>query len=155
MSIRLSAMFLGMTFVSVLMSATVTPAQAQFSIRAASATPVEGWQKIQVEHSDRFVWISPDTDIVASDIEKAQPEVRKDGSTVIAVVFTDIGISKFHALTAAQFKKLIAMVVDGKVIWAPVVQYIADLPAKNNVLTGNLPTGLTKEEVARIMAALR
>jgi hypothetical protein len=36
-----------------------------------------------------------------------------------------------HNLTAAQIKKTIALVVDGKVMWAPMVQYIAGHPQNN------------------------
>jgi preprotein translocase subunit SecD len=144
-----------MTCLIVILAAT--QAHAQFSIRAASATPVEGWERMQVEHCQGprcVVWVSPVAAIVASDIEQAQPEVRHDGDTIISVVFTDVGVSKLHALTAAQFKKPIAMVVDGKLIWAPMVMYIADEIAKNNVLTGSGPHGLTQEEVQQIMASL-
>ena len=136
------------------LSASAMQAQAQLSIRAASAEPVQGWQRMQVEHSNRAVWVSPTAALIASDIEQAQPEVRADGYQIIRVVFTDTGVKKLHDLTAAQFKKLIAMVVDGKVIWAPVVQYVAEAAAKNNVLTGNTPQGLTPDEVERIMAIL-
>jgi hypothetical protein len=45
--------------------------------------------------------------------------------------------------------------VDGKVLWAPMIMYIAEAPAKNNVLTGSTPTGLTQEEVDLIMSILR
>jgi len=126
--------------------------ETQFSIRAASAQPVEGWQRMQVEHSDRTIWVAPTAAIVASDIEKAQPEIRDGGDRVIRVVFTDAGASKIRDLTAAQLKDLIALVVGGKVIWAPVVQAMA---GKEAVLTGNLTTGLTEEEVDRIMVSLR
>ena len=93
--------------------------------------------------------------LTASDIEKAEPEIRSDGYSVIRVGFTDAGVNKLHDLTAAQLRKLIALVVDDKVIWAPTVTYIAEAPAKNNVLTGNGPRGLTQEEVGLIMAILR
>ena len=42
--------FVGILFVG------IVQAQAQFSIRAASAEPVEGWQRMQFEGSDRVVW---------------------------------------------------------------------------------------------------
>src|ERR1700757_4607848 len=106
----------------VIVSTGATQAQGQFSIRAASAEPVEGWQRMQVEHSDQVVWVSPTAAIIASDIESARPEINPDdGATHIAIVFTDAGAKKFSDLTAAQVKKLVAMVVDGKVIWAPLV----------------------------------
>jgi preprotein translocase subunit SecD len=131
---------------------------SRLSIRAASVEPVEGWQAMQVEHCQGqrcTVWVSPTAALTESDIEQAQAEVRDDGYRVINVVFTDAGVNKLHDLTAAQFKKTMALVVDGKVLWAPMVQYIAGAPAKNNVLTGATPTGLTQEEVDLIMSILR
>jgi preprotein translocase subunit SecD len=131
-----------------------TQAQAQFSIRAASAKPVEGWQRMQVENSDQVVWVSPTAAIVASDIEKARPEIDQvDGATHIAIVFTDAGAKKFSDLTAAQVKKLVAMVIDGKVIWTPMVMGM--ITGKESVLYGDGPRGLTQEHVERILALLR
>ena len=131
--------------------------QAQFSIRAASAEPVEGWQPMKVEHcrSRCVVWVAPTPALTASDIEKAQPEVRADGYRIIRIVLTDAGASKLHDLMAAQLKKLVTLVVDDKVMWAPMVMYIIDPAWKETVLTGNTPTGLTPDEVERIMAILR
>ena len=143
------------TCMVVILSVGIVPAQAQLSIRAASAEPVEGWQRMQVEHSNRVIWVTPTAAITASDIEQAQPKIRADGYQIIRAVFTDAGVSKLHDLTAAQLKKLIVLVVDDKVIWAPMVMYVAGPAAKNNVLTGNTPHGLTPEEVDRIMAILR
>ena len=59
---------------------------------------------MQVEHSNRVVWVSPTVAVTASDIEKAQPETTPDGRTRIAVVFTDTGLKKIHDLTTAQLK---------------------------------------------------
>src|SRR3989442_934463 len=136
----------------VILSADTIQAQGQFSIRAASAEPVEGWQRMQVEHSNRVIWVAPTAAVTASDIEKAQPEVRTDGYRIIRIVLTDAGVNKLHDLMAAQLRKLVALVVDDKVIWAPVVMYIIDPRQKETVLTGNTPHGLTPDEVERIMA---
>ena len=157
MSIRWSALFLGMGFLSVLMSASVIDAQAQFSIRAASAEPVEGWQRMQVEHSDRVVWVSPTPSVTASDIGNAQPQVRpKTGDKVIAVVFTDAGAKHFADLTTAQLHKQIAMILDGKVIWAPLVmsEFHPEI-GKESILAGSGPQGLTQQEVERIMVLVK
>ena len=138
----------------VILFASATQAQAQFSIRAASVEPVDGWQRMQVEHcqSRCFLWISPTATIVASDIERARPEVRPKGDTVIAVVFTNAGAQKLRDFTRANMNKFVAMVVDGRLIWAPLVR--AEF-SKETVLTGNgQPHGLTEEEVELIMAAL-
>jgi len=136
----------------VFLFAGIGQAQAQFSIRAASAEPVEGWLKMQLEHSDRTIWVAPTAAVVAGDIERAQPEIRADGDRVISVIFTNVGANKIRDLTSAQLKKHVALVVDGRLIWAPVVQSVI---GKEAVLTGNQPDGLTEEEVLRIMASLR
>src|ERR1051325_12219510 len=66
---------------AVILSASATQAQAQFSIRAASVEPVDGWQRMQVEHcqSRCFLWVSPTATIIASDIEKERPEFSPNG----------------------------------------------------------------------------
>ena len=111
MSIRLSAMLLSLAFLFVLVAASATQAQDQFSIRAASAEPVEGWQRMQVEHSNRVVWVSPIAAVTASDIERAQPDhTSVEGQTRVAVVFTDAGAKHFADLRFCIFnssKKLV------------------------------------------------
>jgi preprotein translocase subunit SecD len=136
----------------VFLFAGIAEAQPRFSIRAASFQPVEGWQRMQLEHSEKMVWVAPTAAVVGSDIEKAQPEIRDTGDRVIRVVFTDAGAKKIRDLTRAQLRKPVALVVDETLIWAPVVQTEV---AKESVLTGNLPNGLTEDEVERIMASLR
>src|ERR1041384_2229530 len=79
-------------------------AHAQFSIRAASDTAVDGWEQMPIENcqSQCLRWVSPTAAIVASDIEKAQPQVRVDGDRVIGVTMTDTGAEKLRAFTEAQ-----------------------------------------------------
>ena len=58
-------------------------------------------------------------------------------------------------LTTAQLHKYMAMILDGKVIWAPLV--MAEFHpgvGKQGMLAGSGPHGLTQEEVER-MALLR
>jgi preprotein translocase subunit SecD len=79
---------------------------------------------------------------------------------VINVVFTDDGANKMHDLTAAQLKKSVAMVVDRKVLWAPMVTSVTPVAksfssANTSTLTGSTPQGLTQEEVELIMGILR
>src|ERR1051325_4807752 len=109
----------------VILLASATQAHAQFSIRAASLEPVEGWERMQVEHcqgSRCTVWVSPIAAVTASDIEKAQPDhTSAEGQTRGAVVFTNAGAKHMADLTTAQLHKQIAMILDGKVIWAPLV----------------------------------
>jgi preprotein translocase subunit SecD len=122
---------------------------AQLSIRAASADPVEGWQKMNVEHSNRVAWVAPTEALTANDIEKARPELDRWGDTRIVVVFTEAGAKKMRDLTIAQKDKAIALVVDGKLMWCPIVR--SEFSGKESALTG----ALTQEEVDRILAIFR
>jgi preprotein translocase subunit SecD len=140
--------------------ASAIQAQAQFSIRAASITPVEGWQQMQVERcqgSRCSVWVSPVAAVTASDIEKAQPDHSSaEGQTRIAVLFTDAGAKKMADLTTAQLHKYMAMILDGRVIWAPLVMAEFHPGAgKQGMLAGSGPRGLTQQEVDRIMALVK
>ena len=140
----------------VILFAGVLQAQSpRLSIRAASVEPAEGWQMMQVEHCQTrcVVWVSPTAALTASDIEKGQPEVNSNGDTRIAVVFTDAGATKMRDLTKAQWQKHIALVLDGRLIWAPLIQ--AYFAGRESALTGNGPNGLTQEEVDLIMSILR
>jgi len=136
-----------------LLSASVLQAQSQLSIHAASATPVEGWERMQVEHSSRFVWVFFTVVFIVNDIEQAEPVVPPDdGYRVILITFTDEGANKARDLSIAQRDKLVALVVDNKVVWAPTVK--SEI-AKESVFTGSTPMGLSQEEVERIMSILR
>jgi preprotein translocase subunit SecD len=144
----------------VILIASAAQAHAQFSIRAASIEPVEGWEKKQVEHcqgSRCVLWVSPMAAVTASDIERAQPDhTSVEGQTRVAVVFTDAGAKHFADLTTAQLHKQIAMILDGKVIWAPMVmaEFHADV-GKEGMLAGSGPQGLTPEEVQRIITLVK
>src|SRR6516162_10268518 len=98
-------------FVAIMFMFASAHAQAKLSIRAASPEPVEGWQLMQVEHSNRVIWVSPTASLTRDDIENAHPEVTAEGNNRIAVILTDAGAKKMRDLTIAQKGKLIALVV--------------------------------------------
>src|SRR5215469_12363417 len=153
MRLKCGSLLNWMTCMILLLSASVLQAQSQLSIHAASATPVEGWERMQVEHTSRFVWVAPTAALTANDIEQAEPVVPPDdGYRVIVITFTDEGAMKARDLSTAQRDKLIALVVDNKVVWAPTVK--SEI-AKESVLSGSTPMGLSQEEVERIMSILR
>src|SRR5215468_6887152 len=153
MKVEMRSLLNWLTCMILLLPATVVQAQSQLSIHAASAAPVEGWQRMQVEHSDRVVWVSPAASIRAGDIEQATAAVTR-WIRWIAITFTDVGAWKARNLSIEQRDKLVALVVDNKVlsVWAPNARSEF---TKESALIGNGPTGLTQEEVERIMTILR
>ena len=142
----------------VILSIGVLQAQSRLSFRAASDTPVEGWKAMALAHSDRMVWVAPTEAVTADDIESARPEVRPEtGDLVIHIVYTKNGANQMRDLTAAQLKKHIALVIDGKVLNFPIVMSVLPVgpTIREGVLTGNTAQGLTQEEVELIMGILR
>ena len=66
------------------------------------------------------------------------------------VAFTNAGAKKMRDLTTAQMNKLIAMVLDGKVISAPGIRSVI---TSDGMITWS-PRGLKTEEVRRILTSV-
>ena len=124
--------------------------QSAFEVRAAAATAVSGWQQMSTPGGEAL-WVAPGTRLTAADIERAEARVLPDSGPAVAVVFTDAGAKKMAALAAEQSDKPIALLLDGKVIWAPVMRGAI---GKEAVLTGG-PGGLTKAQVERLLQSFK
>jgi preprotein translocase subunit SecD len=127
-------------------------AQGQFGIHAASVDPVAGWQKMESE--DKSVWANPIPALVSADVERAIPGRSTDGHNSVTLMFTEAGAKKMRELSAAQENKLVAMILDGRVIFAPRVRGAFPGPDRLVLITGNGPTGLTVEQVQRILVSV-
>lgn len=69
-------------------------------------------------------------------------------------MFTEAGAKKMRDFSSAQLEKLGAMVLDGKVIMSPRIRGVFPGPDRTAVVTGNGPTGLTVDQVQRILASV-
>jgi hypothetical protein len=125
-------------------------AQAQLTIHAASDQPVPGWDRM--EYNKLAVWVSPTVSLTSADILWAESSTRPDGARSVGVLFTDAGAKKMTELSHAQLNKLIAMVLDGKVIFAPKVR--AKIGAQA-LITGKDPSGLPAEVAQRIVDSVK
>ena len=125
-------------------------ARAQFSIRAASDQPVAGWMRMQ--YNNQTVWVSPTASLTSADIQRAEPSKTSDGATAVGVVFSDAGAKKMTDLSHAQLNKLIAMVLDDKVIFAPKVRAEIGTQA---LITGKTPSGLPAGVAQRIVDSVK
>ena len=123
-------------------------AQAQFTIHAASDQPVPGWQRM--DYNNQAVWVSPTASLTSADILRAEPSTR-DGARAVGVIFSDSGARKMTDLSHEQINKLIAMVLDGKVIFAPKVR--AEIGSQA-LITGRGPNGLPAEVAQRIVQSV-
>ena len=120
--------------------------QTALEIRAASSTAIIGWQRMSTP-DDRAVWVSSASALTATDIARVEPRQQADGSPTVVFVFTADGARKMAALSAAQADKPIALLVDGKLVWAPTVRATIE---KEAVLSG-----VTAEVIQRVLATFK
>ena len=129
--------------------AGVLNGQTPVEIRAASATLVSGWQQMSSPGGDPL-WVAPTVQLTSADIARAEARSDPPGPSV-ALLLTDEGAKKMSALSAAQANKPIALLLDGQVIWAPIVRGSI---GKEVRLTGG-QGGLTKAQIDRLLASFK
>jgi len=137
-------------WVGVALLAAVINGQGPLEVRAAASTAVTGWRQM-VSPSGSQLWVSPTNSLTSADIERAEARKMPNGDSAVAVVLTADGAKKMEALAAARTNEPIAMLLDGKLIWAPVVRGSI---GKEALLTGG-PGGLTPAEIQRLLASFK
>ena len=120
--------------------------QAALEIRAASSTAVAGWQQMSAPDG-RAIWVAPTIALTAADIARSESRTQTDGTATVGVVFTADGARKMASLSSAQANKPIALLLDGKLVWAPLVRSPIDKEA--------LLSGVTPEVVQRVLATFK
>jgi preprotein translocase subunit SecD len=115
--------------------------------RRAETKPTEGYTEATVEGTKEKVYIAKKADLTHADVAEAKADKDPRGDPAIELVLTKEGSKKLEALTGAQIGKPVAALIDGKVVFAPVVR--AKVTGRA-MITGKF----TKEEVERIVTAL-
>ena len=121
-------------------------AQGAVEIRAASSTAVTGWQRITAADG-QALWISPTVSLRGADIARSELQTLSGGRSNVNVVLTDDGARKMLELSKAQTNQRIVLMLDGKVLWAPVVR---DPIGREGVLSG-----LSAADAERLQSALQ
>jgi len=116
--------------------------QAKFELRLTQEAPGEGLTEASVEDSDKKVYLSKEALITNKDLISARV-VENEGLLRIDVKFTEEGAERMSRASAANIGKRIAIVVDGKVLSAPIVMgVISD--------TAAISGPFTREEAERL-----
>ena len=132
--------------IAVFLAGVLLQAQGAIEIRAASSTAVAGWQRVTAADGEA-IWVAPATSLTSADFAPSVSHTQRDGRDAVGVVFTAEGARKMRALSAAQLNQRIALLLDGKVIWAPVVRSTIETEAQL--------TGLSPDQAQRLVAALQ
>lgn len=135
--------------VIVTLLAGILNGQTPVEIRKASSTAVSGWQHMSSPAGD--LWVAPDVQLTSQDIARAEARDDPTAGPSIFLLLTDDGARKMDALSAAQDNKPIALLLDGKVIWAPVVK--GSIGKEVRLTGGN--GGLTKNQIDRLLASFK
>jgi preprotein translocase subunit SecD len=132
----------------VVMMASVLNGQIPLEIRAASSKATSGWAEMKAPGGSA-VWVAPTSQLTAADVARAELRTPDAGPPAVAVVFTADGAKKMRAFSTAQLSQPIAILLDGRLVWAPIVRSAIGAEA---VLTGG-PGGLSDREIKRLLAA--
>ena len=132
--------------ITVFLAGVFIMAQGSLEIRAASYTAVAGWQQMSTP-SGETVWVPTTAALTAADIARGEPRTEPNGQRTVGVVFTADGARKMAQLSAAQTNRPIALLLDGKVVWAPIVRGTIE---KEAVLSG-----VTPDIVQRVLTSLK
>lgn len=103
---------------------TVNQAGAEntFELREASSHQKNGFIEITVEDSNRKLYVSEYVLLDAADVLSASLKNSEIGSPMIEIIFTESGQSKLSEATAALIGKPMAIVIDDKLVSAPIVR---------------------------------
>jgi preprotein translocase subunit SecD len=119
---------------------------AKVELRRAESKPAEGLVEAKIEGSDTKIYLHKTADLTNDDIAGAS--VTDDKTPAIEVIFTKDGKTKAAKLSKEHQGKPLAILVDGKVVMAPILK--SELGEKI-MITGNF----TKAEAEKLAASLQ
>lgn len=116
-------------------------------LRLATDTPREGAAEVVLPDSTQTIYLSPTVEFTNADIERTRVVIDKDDSELHSMVHVrlrrDAG-ARMAQLTRDHPKEMVAILLDGKVVMAPV---IADEMAADLMVT---PANMTHGEVVTL-----
>jgi preprotein translocase subunit SecD len=116
-------------------------------IRRAEKEKADGLTEATVEGTKEKVYLHKTAELTNADIAEAKVE-GTDKNLEIRVTLTKAGGEKMRKVTEEHRNKPLAIVIDGKVISAPVVKAVI---GENVAITGSF----TKEEAERIAKGIK
>jgi len=147
--IRLTlTMFVGVMWLEVADKPDAKPA-VKFEIRRAEKEKAEGLTEAMVEGTKEKVYLHKTAELTNEDIADAQAAEDNSMMPAVSITLTRKGAEKMKKLTEGHLDKPIAILVDGKVISAPVVR--SAVPGPKAMIAGRF----TKEEAEKLAQAIK
>jgi preprotein translocase subunit SecD len=121
---------------------------ARLEIRLAQYEPQAGFTPTTVEGSQDTIYLSSDVVLSNDHIREATYVLNHLGSPAIEILFTDEGTAILSEFTAAHIEQNAAIVMDGRVVTAPVIK--GRIGEGRAVITGSF----TEAEVKRLAKSI-
>jgi SecD/SecF fusion protein len=123
-------------------------AMVEFQLRLAESTACDGLTEASVGKSDQKVYLHPKPVITRQDIQEASLLKNEAGGSMIELTFTANGAERLSEATSTNRNKLLAVLIDGRVICAPRILATISNSAR---IEGNF----TAKEASDIVRGLR
>ena len=102
--------------------------------RLADTAKMEGWTPQKLRGEDRPIFVSDKAVLRGVDIEKVSFFDDERGYPVVGFTLTETGAVAMRKATSENFQKRLAIILDGKVVSAPVINATI---GKEGVISGN------------------
>jgi preprotein translocase subunit SecD len=120
-----------------------------FELRLASHEKVEGWEMVPGPGPEKNpLWISPEVALTNRDVARAYPSRTLENKPCVGVFLTEEGAMKFARLTKSHVHELLAIMIDGRVTMAPIIN--SEIIGGQAIIQGNF----TEEETESIAKEL-
>jgi len=130
-----------------LVNAGETKKVDRLQFRLGEREPGAGLTEMTVSGSKEKAYLREKVDLSQSDVAQASAQKAKTG-VEITLVFTEAGKEKLAKLTRENNRKLLCIVVEGKLVAAPTI--VTPIPGGKAALTGSF----SLEEANRIVNAI-
>ena len=121
----------------------------KFEMRLAENEPAKGLREAQVEGTTRKVYLHMEPALTNKDIAAAQATTGEDNKPAVEVRLTEVGAKKLAKLSEAHQGKPVAILLDDKVILAPLVR--DSITEGKAMITGSF----TKEKAEKIAKGIQ
>jgi hypothetical protein len=128
-------------------SSPALEAAVRFEMRLAETQPGPGLQAVSMPSPPETIYLHPDAIVSNPDVASAMAVAGTGSTFVVQITFNSAGAEKIQRATTNHTGKPVAILIDGKVVAAPVVRSPIRSEAR---LTGNL----TRAEAERIAGGM-
>ncbi len=101
--------------------ARLPSAHHQLGIHPARTASADGLQAMTDRHSGVRLWVAPQPALTEADVQTAELAVTPDGQPAVVLTLTDDGRAVLAELTRTYLGRPLAILVDGEVRLAPIV----------------------------------